>query len=116
MNKLYTVAGASVKNGEFKYRVANDMDRASHLTRAGHSWVKLFVLPEVMSKDDAILYIANTYPNLAREAGSGIMDRVVADVQRVKRSNKKLTPEQRVEAQFAEWRAKAKKKFDFLVD
>lgn len=116
MNKLYTVAGASVQNGLFKYRVANDMNRVQALTRAGHSWVKLFVLPEAMSKDDAVLYIANTYPNLAKEAGSGVMDRVVADQQRTRRSKKKLTDEQRVEAQFAEWRARAKKKFDFLVD
>jgi hypothetical protein len=116
MSKLYTVAGASVQDGVFKYRVANDMDRASHLTRAGHSWVRLFVLPEAMSKDDAILYIANTYPNLAKEAASGeqLMERVVKDVTRTR--NKKLTPEQRVEAQFAEWRERAKKKFDFLVD
>jgi len=116
MSKLYTVAGASVQDGVFKYRVANDMDRAAHLTRAGHEWVRLFVLPEAMSKDDAVLYIANTYPDLAKEAASGTMDRVVADQQRIPRSKKKLTDLQRVEAQFAEWREKAKKKFDFLVD
>jgi hypothetical protein len=116
MSKLYTVAGASVQDGVFKYRVANDMNRVQALTRAGHSWVKLFELPEAMTKELAVLYIANTYPNLAREATSGIMDRVVADVQRTSRSKKKLTDEQRVEAQFAEWRARAKKKFDFLVD
>lgn len=117
MNKLYSVAGASVQDGEFKYRVANDMNRVQALTRAGHSWVKLFVLPEAMTKDDAILYIAREYPNLAREAASGeqLMDRVSKDVTRKTRS-KKLTDEQRVELQFAQWREKAKKKFDFLVD
>jgi len=116
MSKLYTVAGASVQDGVFKYRVANDMDRAAHLTRAGHEWVKLFALPEAMTKDDAVLYIANTYPNLAKEASSGLVERVVADVQRTPRSKKKLTDEQRAELQFQQWREAAKKKFDFLVD
>ena len=116
MSKLYTVAGASVQDGVFKYRVANDMNRVQALSRAGHSWVKLFELPEAMTKELAVLYIANTYPNLAREASSGVMDRVVADVQPVSRSNKRLTDEQRVELQFQQWRAKAVKKFDFLVD
>ena len=116
MSKLYTVAGASVQDGVFKYRVANDMNRVQALTRAGHSWVKLYTLPEAMTKEDAVLYIANTYPNLAKEAGSGMMERVVADVQRVSRSNKKLTADERVELQFAQWRDRAKKKFDFLVD
>jgi hypothetical protein len=116
MNKLYTVAGASVQDGVFKYRVANSMDRVGALSRAGHSWVRLYVLPEAMTKELAILYIARTYPNLAREASSGIMDRVVADVQRANRSKRAMSDEERVDAQFDEWRAKAVKKFDFLVD
>jgi hypothetical protein len=116
MSKLYTVAGASVQNGVFKYRVANDMDRVQALTRAGHEWVKLYTLPEAMTKEDAVLYIASEYPNLAKEAGSGVMDRVRADQQRTPRSKKKLTSEQRAELQFAQWREAAKKKFDFLVD
>jgi hypothetical protein len=117
MSKLYTVAGASVQDGVFKYRFANSHDRAQALSRAGHSWVKLFTLPEPMYKEDAARWLDDHHPNLVAESASsaGLMQRVVKDVARLTRS-KKLTDEERAELQFQQWREAAKKKFDFLVD
>jgi hypothetical protein len=117
MSKLYTVAGASVQNGEFKYRFANSMDRAGALTRAGHSWVRLFVLPKPMYREDAARWLDETHPNLVAESASSekLMQRVVGDIT-PKRVPRKGTDEARAVAQFAIWRERAKKKFDFLVD
>lgn len=115
MSKLYSVAGASVQDGVFKYRFANSMDRASVLTRAGHTWVKLFVLPSAMTKEAAEQYIAQEYPNLRSEANSGLIEPVAKDTT-PKRVPRKGTDEDRVNAQFAIWRERAVKKFDFLVD
>ena len=117
MSKLYTVAGASVQNGEFKYRFANSMDRARVLTGAGHTWVKLFTLPNPMYKEDAARWLDEVHPNLVAESASSekLMERVAKDIT-PKRVPRKGTDEERVNAQFAIWRAKAVKKFDFLVD
>lgn len=114
MNKLYTVAGSSVQDGVFKLRFANSMDRANVLTRAGHSSVQLYTLPYAMSKEDATLWLENVKQVRARaDSNKLLMERVVKDIRRVPR---KGSDEERVLAQFAIWRERAKKKFDFLVD
>ena len=117
MSKLYTVAGASVQDGVFKYRFANSMDRANVLTRAGHSWVKLFTLPQPMYKEDAARWLDDNHPKLVAESASSekLMQRVAKDIA-PRRVPRKGTDEDRVNAQFAIWRERAKKKFDFLVD
>jgi hypothetical protein len=117
MSKLYTVAGASVQNGEFKYRFANSHDRAAVLARAGHSWVKLFTLPHPMYKEDAARWLDDKHPRLVAESASSAkpMERV-AETVTPKRVPRKGTDEDRVNAQFAIWRERAVKKFDFLVD
>lgn len=117
MSKLYTVAGASLHNGEFKYRFANSHDRAAVLARAGHSWVKLFTLPHPMYKEDASRWLDDNHPKLVAESASSeqLMSRVAKDVT-PKRVPRKGTDEERVNAQFAIWRERAKKKFDWLTD
>jgi hypothetical protein len=114
MSKLYTVAGSSVQDGVFKLRFANTMDRVNVLTRAGHSSVQLYTLPYAMSKEDATLWLENVKQIRAlADSNQSLMERVVKDVKRVPR---KGTDEEQVNAQFAIWRERAKKKFDFLVD
>lgn len=117
MSKLYTVAGASVQDGTFKYRFANSHDRAQALARAGHTWVKLFTLPQPMYKEDAARWLDEVHPNLVAESASSekLMERVAKDIT-PKRVPRRGSDEDRVNAQFAIWREKAKKKFDFLVD
>ena len=117
MSKLFTVAGASLLNGKFSYRFANSHDRAQVLARAGHSWVKLFTLPYPMYKEDASRWLDDNHPKLVAESASSekLMQRVVGDIT-PKRVPRKGTDEARAVAQFAIWRERAKKKFDFLVD
>ena len=120
MSKLYTVAGASLLNSEFKYRFANSHDRAAVLARAGHSWVRLFTLPQPMFKEDAARWLDDNHSNLVAESASDskLMERVVQDVQARKESVlwRSLSPAQRADKQFEIWRYKAKEKHDFLVD
>jgi hypothetical protein len=116
MSKLYTVAGASLHDGEFKYRFANSHDRAAVLARAGHSWVRLFTLPQPMRKEDAAQWLDDNHSNLVAESASSsaLMQRVVKDVQKIK-----IAPEDQLsleDQQWAIWRERAKKKHAFLVD
>jgi len=58
MEKLYTVAGTSRRNGTVKFRFSNDLkSRLPMLLRTGHSEINLVELPEAMSKDSAALYL-----------------------------------------------------------
>ena len=58
MEKLYTVAGTSRRNGTVKFRFSNDLkSRLPMLLRTGHSEINLIELPEAMSKDSAALYL-----------------------------------------------------------
>ena len=108
MSKLFTVAGASVQDGAFKYRFANSHDRANVLARAGHSWVKLFTLPTPMYKEDAARWLDDNYPNLVAESASDA---------KFKLPLSKPTDQLELEdAQWAIWRARAVKKHSFLVD
>jgi hypothetical protein len=58
MNKQFTVAGISTLNGVTKYRVANSLKREAILKKSGHTNIQLIELPQAMSKEDAISFIA----------------------------------------------------------
>ena len=110
MSKLFTVAGASIQDGAFKYRFANSHDRAQVLARAGHTWVKLFTLPTPMYKEDAARWLDDNYPNLVAESASDAKFK-----QRLSKS-KPTDPLELEDKQWAIWRARAVKKHSFLVD
>jgi len=52
-DKLFTVAGISKLNGEYKVRFANDLMRIKVLTKSGHEDIRLADLGKPMSKLDA---------------------------------------------------------------
>jgi len=52
-DKLFTVAGISKLNGEYKVRFANDLMRIKVLTKSGHEDIRLADLGSAMSKLDA---------------------------------------------------------------
>jgi hypothetical protein len=56
-DKLFTVAGTSKLNGEYKVRFANDVLRIKVLAKHGHEDITLVELPEAMSKVDAAKFI-----------------------------------------------------------
>ena len=55
-NKLFTVAGVSLFNGEYKVRFANDAMRVKVLYATGHSDIVMIELPNPMTKIDAIKF------------------------------------------------------------
>jgi hypothetical protein len=58
MEKLFTVAGTSRRNGVVKFRFSNDMKgRIPMLIRTGHTEIDLRELPEPMTKAAAIAYL-----------------------------------------------------------
>jgi hypothetical protein len=58
MEKLFTVAGTSRRNGTVKFRFSNDMKgRIPMLERTGHTEIQLVELPAAMTKEDAIVYL-----------------------------------------------------------
>ena len=54
--KLFSVVGESTLNGKTSIRVANDIKRRTVLQRNGHTNILLVVLPQPMSKTDAIAF------------------------------------------------------------
>jgi len=52
-DKLFTVAGISKLNGEYKVRFANDIMRIKVLAKSGHEDIRLAELDKAMSKLDA---------------------------------------------------------------
>jgi hypothetical protein len=58
MEKLFTVAGTSRRNGVVKFRFSNDLKgRIPMLIRTGHTEIDLRELPEPMTKAAAIAYL-----------------------------------------------------------
>jgi hypothetical protein len=58
MEKMFTVAGTSRRNGTLKFRFSNDMKgRIPMLLRTGHTEIKLVELPAAMTKADAIAFL-----------------------------------------------------------
>lgn len=56
-DKLFTVAGTSKLDGEYKVRFANDVLRIKVLAKHGHEDITLVELPNAMSKLDAVKFI-----------------------------------------------------------
>ncbi len=56
-DKLYTVAGVSKLDGEYKVRFANDVLRIKVLAKHGHEDITLVELPEAMTKVEAVKFI-----------------------------------------------------------
>ncbi len=56
-DKLYTVAGVSKLDGEYKVRFANDVLRIKVLAKHGHEDITLVELPEAMTKVEAAKFI-----------------------------------------------------------
>lgn len=57
-NQVFTVAGTSKLNGEYKVRFANDTMRIKVLAKHGHEDIELIELPNAMTKLDAVKYLA----------------------------------------------------------
>jgi hypothetical protein len=56
-SKLYTVAGVSKLNGEYKVRFANDVMRIKVLAKHGHEDITLVELPTASTKLEAVNFI-----------------------------------------------------------
>ena len=54
---VFTHAGVSRLNGEFKVRFANDALRVKVLSKNGHKDIDMIELKEPMNKEDAIAYL-----------------------------------------------------------
>ena len=54
---VFSHAGVSRLNGEFKVRFANDALRVKVLAKNGHKDIDIIELKEPMSKEDAIAYL-----------------------------------------------------------
>ncbi len=57
-DKVFTVAGVSKLNGDYKVRFANDSMRVKSLAKNGHEDIRLVELAEAMLKTDAAKFIA----------------------------------------------------------
>jgi hypothetical protein len=55
--QLFTFAGVSDLNGDYKARFANDAMRVKVLDKNGHKDIRLVALPNAMTKRDAVEYI-----------------------------------------------------------
>lgn len=62
-NKTFTIVGVSTLGRVTKTRFANGsvQSRAKVLTRNGHTDVRLFELPQAMSKDDARAWLEQKF-------------------------------------------------------
>jgi hypothetical protein len=58
VEKLFTVAGTSRRNGTVKYRFSCDLHgRIPMLVRTGHTEIQLVELPEPMTREAAVAYL-----------------------------------------------------------
>jgi hypothetical protein len=57
-DKLFTVAGISKLNGEYKVRFANDIMRIKVLAKSGHEDIRLAELDSAVSKMEAAMLIS----------------------------------------------------------
>jgi hypothetical protein len=58
MSKTFTFAGTCTENGVTVYKFANKATRAKELERFGCTNVNLVELPNAMSKEDAVAFLA----------------------------------------------------------
>jgi hypothetical protein len=59
-NKLYSVAGVSKFNGQYKVRFANDIARVKLLHKNGNTDIELMDLPEPMTKSKIVEHLKTT--------------------------------------------------------
>lgn len=59
MEKLFTVAGYSTKDGKTKPRFATDMARVKTLVKTGHTDIQLYDLPKPLSKVASLQFLAD---------------------------------------------------------
>lgn len=60
MNSVFTVAGVSKWNNEFKVRFANDLARVKMLIKRGNTDIELIELPREMSKPEIVTFLKTT--------------------------------------------------------
>jgi len=78
MEKLFTVAGTSRRNGVVKFRFSNDMKgRIPMLIRTGHTEIDLRDLPEPLTKERAIAYLESL--DVAVETAETVRESLEAD-------------------------------------
>jgi hypothetical protein len=78
-NKLFTVAGITVHNGNAKVRFTDDMSRrVKQFAKGGASRVDFVQLPQAMNKIDALKYLL-TVPNFASAEDQATINDTLAD-------------------------------------
>ena len=110
-NKLFSVAGITVHNGNAKVRFTEDMGRrVKQFSKGGATRVDFVSLPQAMNKIDALRYML-TLPNFASAEDQATINDTLADREREARKG-----EVRVKAQPSldaiKSRAKAKTSVD----
>jgi hypothetical protein len=58
MSKLFALVGTTIKAGQVNIRFANDLNRIKALQKDGQDVLKFAELPEAMTKEDAVMYMA----------------------------------------------------------
>ena len=81
-NKLFSVAGITVHNGNAKVRFTEDMGRrVKQFTKGGATRVDFVTLPNAMNKIDALKYLL-TLPNFASAEDQATLTETLADRER----------------------------------
>ena len=81
-NKLFSVAGITVHNGNAKVRFTEDMGRrVKQFTKGGATRVDFVSLPQAMNKIDALKYLL-TLPNFASAEDQATLTETLADRER----------------------------------
>ena len=81
-NKLFSVAGITVHNGNAKVRFTEDMGRrVKQFTKGGATRVDFVTLPNAMNKIDALKYLL-TLPNFASAEDQATLAETLADRER----------------------------------
>jgi hypothetical protein len=89
MSKTFTFAGTCTENGATVYKFANKATRAKELERFGCTNVNLVELPNAMSKEDAVAFLA-TKDITADKAVKSAAPRAVKTVKTAKTVKTKL--------------------------
>ena len=89
MSKTFTFAGTCTENGTTVYKFANKATRAKELERFGCTNVNLVELPNAMSKEDAVAFLA-TKDITADRAVKSAAPRAVKTVKTAKTVKAKL--------------------------
>ena len=102
---LYSHAGVSRLNGDFKVRFANDALRVKILAKNGHKDIDIVELKNPMSKEDAVAYLLSIdFANGNKEVQAAL--EAAADKRGVKAQPTMAKIEKKVAAKKAEAKAK----------